>query len=49
MMVKKLFVLVGAPTKSAQEIEIDLQNTFEYLQYNVAQAFAIAEPKGKLL
>jgi len=48
-MVKKSFMLVGAPTKSAQEIEVDLQNSFEYLQYNVAQAFAIAEPKGKPL
>jgi hypothetical protein len=48
-MVKKSFMLVGAPTNSAQEIEVDLQNTFEYLQYNVAQAFAIAEPKGRLI
>jgi hypothetical protein len=46
-MVKKLFVLVGAPARTAQEIEINLQNTFEYLQWDVAQHFSIAEPSGR--
>jgi hypothetical protein len=46
-MVKKSFVLVGAPARTAQEIEIDLQNTFEYLQWDVAQHFSIAEPSGR--
>lgn len=45
-MVKKSFVLVGAPASTAQEIEIDLQNTFEYLQWDVAQHFSVAEPSG---
>jgi hypothetical protein len=45
-MVKKSFVLVGAPACTTQEIEIDLQNTFEYLQWDVAQHFSIAEPSG---
>jgi hypothetical protein len=45
-MVKKSFILVGAPVGTAQEIEIDLQNTFEYLQWDVAQHFSIAEPSG---
>ncbi|TVY82115.1 Cytochrome P450 4F5 [Lachnellula suecica] len=45
-MVKKSFMLVGAPASSAKEIEIDLQNPFEYLQYDVAQTFAIAQSKG---
>ena len=47
-MVQKSFVLVGAPASTAQEIEIDLQNTFEYLQWNVAQHFSIAEPSGEI-
>lgn len=46
-MVKKSFILVGAPASSAQEIDVDLQNTFEVLQYNVAQHFSIAEPSGE--
>jgi hypothetical protein len=45
-MVKKSFILVGAPAGTAQEIEIDLQNTFEYLQWDIAQHFSIAEPSG---
>jgi hypothetical protein len=45
-MVKRSFILVGQPANTAQDIEVDLQNTFEVLQYNVAQHFAIAEPKG---
>jgi len=47
-MVKKSFILVGAPASSAQEIDVDLQNTFEALQYNVANHLAIAEPPGTL-
>ncbi|KAI9650423.1 hypothetical protein NHQ30_000437 [Ciborinia camelliae] len=45
-MVKKSFILLGQPARTSQEIEVDLQNTFEYLQYNVAQSFSIAEPSG---
>jgi hypothetical protein len=45
-MVKRSFILVGAPAGTAQDIEIDLQNTFEYLQWDVAQHFSIAEPSG---
>ena len=45
-MVKNSFNLVGAPASKAQDIEIDLQNTFEALQHNVAQHFSIAQPKG---
>ncbi|KAH7346358.1 cytochrome P450 [Rhexocercosporidium sp. MPI-PUGE-AT-0058] len=33
-MVTKSFLFVGAPASSAQEIDVDLQNTFEIFQYN---------------
>jgi hypothetical protein len=33
------------PGSVAQDIEVNLQNTFEVLQYTVSQPFAIAEPK----
>ncbi|QSZ35283.1 hypothetical protein DSL72_008152 [Monilinia vaccinii-corymbosi] len=45
-MVKKSFVLLGQPARTAQEVEVDLQNTFEYLQYSVAQTFSVADPSG---
>ncbi|ESZ91096.1 putative Cytochrome 4F5 [Sclerotinia borealis F-4128] len=45
-MVKKSFILLGQPASTSQELEVDLQNTFEYLQYNVAQNFSIAQPSG---
>lgn len=46
-MVKKSFILLGQPARTAREIDVDLQNTFEYLQYSVAQTFSVAEPSGK--
>lgn len=46
-MVKKSFYLVGEPVNKAKEIDVDLQNAFEVLQYTIAQQFSIAEPKGK--
>ncbi|EMR85284.1 putative cytochrome p450 protein [Botrytis cinerea BcDW1] len=45
-MVKKSFFLLGQPPRTSQTLEVDLQNTFEYLQYTVAQKFSIAEPSG---
>lgn len=46
-MVKKSFFLLGQPPRTSQTLEVDLQNTFEYLQYTVAQKFSIAEPSGE--
>lgn len=48
-MVAKSFILLGQPASTAKKLEIDLQNTFEFLQYNVAQSFAISDPSGMLL
>lgn len=48
-MVTKSFVLVGEPTSSSKNIEIDLQNSFEALQHAVAQEFSIAQPSGENL
>jgi hypothetical protein len=45
-MVNKSFILVGEPPSSVLELDVDLQNTFEALQYTVAEKFAIAEPSG---
>lgn len=46
-MVEKSFFLLGQPAKTSQALEVDLQNTFEFLQYTVAQKFSIAEPSGR--
>jgi hypothetical protein len=35
------------PGSLAQDIEVNLQNTFEVLQYTVSQPFAMAEPKSR--
>lgn len=48
-MVKKSFVLLGQPAKTAREIEVDLQNTFGCLQYTVAQTLSVADPTGRLI
>ncbi|KAH6665570.1 cytochrome P450 [Halenospora varia] len=45
-MVKKSFVLEGQPSKTSKQIDINLQTTFEALQHNVAQSFAVAQPSG---
>ncbi|KAI9054272.1 hypothetical protein LZ554_001440 [Drepanopeziza brunnea f. sp. 'monogermtubi'] len=48
-MVSKSFYLVGTAADSAQDIKVDLQSTFEVVQYAVAQQFSIAVPSGVLV
>ncbi|KAH8654944.1 cytochrome P450 [Tricladium varicosporioides] len=45
-MIKKSFILEGQLAETAKVVDIDLQSTFEVLQHNVAQSFAIAKPSG---